>query len=115
MFPKVTRDINEFWKHENRKPKATRDCVSGHCGDYTIWIRTSNPVTLLHELIHYPIRYLHRTTGDASLFLFCDFLTDCLDFVNGILRYKSWRKEVHEALEVVIVTWNDWLDWILCR
>ena len=128
IFPKVTLDREEFWNNE--KPECVtlfynsseefwstvnRSGTNGLCGNRTIWLKMLNPVTLLHELLHYPIRYFHRTSGDASIVLFCDFLTDCLDFVNGILRYKEWRKEIHEALEVVTVSWNDWLDWILCR
>lgn len=118
MFPKVTRSIGEFWKHEGKKRKPVRDGTYGLCGNKTIWVRTLSPITLLHEFVHYPIRQLHLKAikfKSPLIVMFLDFLTHLHDFVNGILRYKYWRDRVHECIEVLTLDVEDWLDWVLCR
>ena len=117
-LPKVTYSLKEFQKREGVQLRPINDRISGLCGDETIWIKTGSPVTLLHELVHYFIRRLHLKAikfKSASVVLFLDFLGDGHDFINRILRHRKWRGRVHEALDVVVESWNDWLDWVLCR
>jgi len=119
IFPKVTRSLNEFWFRERRYGyKKVTDDTKGLCGLHTIWIKTLNPITLLHELIHYPIRKIHFKAmkfNTASIILFLDIITNLLDFINGILRYKFWRENIHECINILKFDVNAWLDWVLCR
>lgn len=127
MLPKITTDFKEFWTHEKNAQlfyesikelwdeKKTRN---GTCGETIIWLNTLSPLTILHELIHYPIVHLKikaLSFRSPSITFFLSFLNTLHDFVNGVLRHKHWREHVHEAFAVVIEDWNEWLDWVLCR
>lgn len=129
MFPKVTLSREEFWNNE--KPECeyfyrsledyfdTRGKgANGLCGHRTIWLRTLDPITLLHELIHYPIIRIHLKAmwfKTASVVLFLDFLHSLHDFINGVLRRKDWRLHIHESFLCVRNEFKDWIDWIRCR
>lgn len=123
----MTTSKTEFW--ENEKPNSEyfytmnefwneMKSSNGLCGHKTIWLRTLSPITLLHELIHYFITQIHIKAmkfRTPSLCFFLDFLTELYDFVNGIIRYKSWRENIHDALSCVKENWKDLWDWVLCR
>jgi len=123
IFPKVTRSLEEFWKNELKCIRRTNEQIEkkktvGLCGKYTIWVKTLDPITLLHELLHYPIKRIHlksRKFKSASIVLFLDFIVDVYEVVNGVLRYKYWRDRIHECINVLKSDFNDWLDWMLCR
>ena len=121
IFPKVTKSLKEFYRLEDMKPRPLWKVYGRHgfCGLESIWMFSSSPITLAHELGHFIINKLHYKAmgfNTASVVLFCDVLNDLWDFINGILRYKIWRRQVHAALDMYLKrSISDWLDWILRR
>jgi len=128
VFPKVTFDREEFWNSE--KPEcemfyqsakdfwSSVEGAKGLCGHSTIWLESLSPITLLHELIHYPIVKIYLkaiTFKSPSIALFLDFLHALHDFINGVLRREDWKNHVHEAFHDVVAELNDFLDWVLRR
>lgn len=114
FFPKVTTNLSEFFKLSKSKPKDS-DGINGYYARGIIWTRNLNPKTILHELIHHLTKFPHNHNLSCSLILFFDFLNDVHDLINGVIFYEGWRVDIHECIEVIKESWNDFLDWILCR
>jgi hypothetical protein len=95
--------------------KRCSELWNGYCKDgYILYI--SSPITLFHELGHFYALGMQKYIDSGAVYLFLDFLQGVWEFINGVLRYKAWRNEVHKALNFyVLQLWSDFLDFELCR
>lgn len=115
MLPKITADIHEYFRLIGKKERKVPDRVLGYYWKNVIWTRKKNFRTILHELGHWILRKPYEHNLSASLILFCDFITEVYEFINGMLFYPKWRESIHKCLDEVEISFNDWLDWVLCR
>ena len=90
-----------------------KDSIKGGYYNNTIWLRQKNPLTLFHELIHHFFRSIGNHDGGTRLFF--DFLNQIYESIWCFIRYSDWRKNCHLVLEDIKITWNDFLNWQLCR
>jgi len=119
MFPKVTTDYKEYYRLCNGKCLGIREyptpTAKGYYSNSIIWVRQLKPITLFHEFIHHVLHSIGNRDGGTRLFF--DLIDDIQDTFYHSIRYKGWRsKRVKWIVKDIIKTsWNDWLDWMLCR
>jgi hypothetical protein len=112
---KVTLDLMKFFQLSGAEKRPVFFYMNGLYANGIIWSRRRSFISIAHEVEHGILKKPYEWNMNASVILMFDFFNDVLDFINGILRYKAWRKNVHDCLGDVKLTWSDWLDWILCR
>ena len=115
LFPKVTKDFNEYRKLSGSSLQKPSNTAKGYYYNGVIWIKDLEPITLTHEFTHYILNSIGNT----------DFLIrrlfDLIDFIQDsfyhYLRYKGCRdletkqiiiKGIHEIIE-------DITTWITCK
>jgi hypothetical protein len=126
--PIVTTDWHEFWKLAIKDGHINEEPREGLYGEYlygVIWVKKLSPLTLGHEFIHHLFRLIGNSDGGTRLFF--DFLNCVYEEVFGFVCHKSWRNQkviqcdgkntsqIWMQLETILESWNDWLDWQLCR
>ena len=115
LFPKVTRDFNEYRKLSGSSLQKPSSTAKGYYYNNVIWIKDLEPLTLLHEFTH----YILNNVGNTSFLM--RRLFDLVDFVQDsfyhYVRYKECRdletkqiiiKGIQEIIE-------DITTWITCK
>lgn len=114
---KVTTDLEYYLSLGNNFLREGLDLsqVNGLYSNNVIWVRTLNPLILFHEFIHHLIG-LSDDPWYISPRLFADFLQVCWDVIYfRLTRIRISKERSKEALRRLRESWNDWLDWVLCR
>ena len=125
FFPFVTTDWEEYRKRTDYRERKPEPRI---CGQYlygVIWVKKLTPLTLGHELIHHFLRMIGNADGGTRLFF--DFINEIYEEVFGFVCHKTWRNQIRikyrgkstnqiwVQVEAIRESWNDWLDWQLCR
>ena len=61
LFPKVTKDFNEYRKLSGSSLKKPSSTAKGYYYNRVIWIKDLEPVTLAHEFTHYILNSIGNT------------------------------------------------------
>jgi hypothetical protein len=114
IFPLVTTDLKEFIKYAGHS-EPPHDSIGGLYFEGMIWVRKLRPLTIGHEFTHHVFRSFGNYDGGTRLFF--DFLNAMYEAIYGFVRHSDWRKKgnIHTIIKYVVIAWNDWLDWQLCR
>jgi len=115
LFPKVTRDFNEYRKLSGSSLQKPSSTAKGYYYNGIIWIKDLEPLTLLHEFTHYILNNVGNTSFLMRRFFdLVDFIQDC--FFHYV-RYKEWRnlevkQMIIEGIQEII---EDITTWIMCK
>ena len=117
-LPKVTYDMDEFIRLTGISEDEWNKELSWLYGLYrdgVIWVKPNFPLTLLHEFVHWVLDYPYRSLMTGSITLFFVFLNELWDLVQGVIFHREWRKDIHDQINGLRKTFNDFLDFALCR
>jgi len=95
----------------NSKEKSLT--AKGYYNKGVVWTKENNASTLFHEFIHHFFRSIGNHCGSTRLFF--DFLNQIYESIWCMIKYPDWRCNSHLVFESIKDSWNDWLDWMLCR
>ncbi len=112
IFPKVTMDLQKYLKHSLYRDSISPSLNGLYC-DGLIWIRKKKPTTLFHEFVHHIFCSIGNHNGSTRLFF--DFCNLTFDFVHCTISHKNWRENIWQGIDVLQESWNDFLDFALCR
>ena len=115
IFPFVMTDLEEF-KNYTKTDVSIPEFVKGLYFKGIIWIRNiCSPYTLCHEFGHHIFYSIGNYDGGTRLFF--DFINVVYEEICGFIRYKNWRQKgyIWEQVDTIKESWNDFLDWQLCR
>lgn len=116
LIPKVTYDLKEYnlLANDNDTGSDPGFYIHGLYYNGVIWSRHPSFLTIFHELIH----HFNVSIGDidgGSFKLFMDFLDSLYDCMWSLTRFRGNREKVWHFVYYVRTTWNDFLDFYLCR
>ena len=115
LFPKVTRDFNEYKKLSGSSLQKPSSTAKGYYYNDVIWIKDLEPLTLLHEFTH----YILNSIGNTSFLM--RRLFDLVDFVQDgfyhYVRYKNCRTPLMKQImrKGILEIIEDIKIWITCK
>jgi len=89
LFPKVTRDFNEYRKLSGSSLQKPSSTAKGYYYNGVMWIKDLEPLTLLHEFSHCILNSVGNT--DFLIRRFFDLMDFIQDSFYHYLRYKRCR------------------------
>lgn len=114
-WPIVTMDFDEytFLSKDTKYSEGPPDHIRALYFAGVIWLRKKSFRSIFHELIHHVFRSIGNHCGETRLFF--DFVNEVFENVSGFVNYGIWRRYFYYGVEDVIESWNDFLDFKLCR
>ena len=115
MLPKVTTDINEYYKTSGGLIEELSPTTMGYYCNGHIWVRKLSPSTLAHEFTHHVFNSIGNGNGGTRFFL--DMIDSIQQSAHHLIKYRKLmdteRKRYY--IDMIKDCIRDWLNWMLCR